>query len=135
MSVPTAVTTGSQGAVDHCPCAHPLTSDRWERLLVHPVPSFIGPLIMLTDHIKIELSVVCLWNREEASWPDAIKHFSVELTYNLEARVKKWRGKGRCAEISTSPRRPHRTLNPSFECVALIDGHLPKSNGLSRPLL
>lgn len=63
---------------DRYPRAHPLTLDRWTRLLFFPpLPAFMGPLIMLTRHIKIKLSMQCLWYGEEVSWSDAIKSLSL----------------------------------------------------------
>lgn len=57
----------------------------------------MGPLIMLTRHIKIRLSMQCLWYGEEVSWSDAIKSLSAELACNLAAQVWTWRGKGKGA--------------------------------------
>lgn len=62
MPVRMALTRRRHGAhwlLPPCP-AHPLTLDRWTRLLLFfspPLPSFMGPLIMLTCHIKIKLSM------------------------------------------------------------------------------
>lgn len=57
---------------------------------------------MLTRHIKIELSMQCLWYGEEVSWSDAIKGLSEELACNLAARVWTQRGKGKGAAASTA---------------------------------
>ena len=58
---------------DHYPPARLLTLDRWTRFLLPPLPAFIGPLIMLTCHIKIKRSIQCLWYDKEVSWSDAKK--------------------------------------------------------------
>lgn len=62
-----------------------------------PLPAFMGPLIMLTRHIKIKLSMQCLWYGEEVSWSDAIKSLYAELACNLATHVWTWRGKGAAA--------------------------------------
>lgn len=68
-----------------------------------PLPAFMGPLIMLTCHIKIKLSMQWLWYGEEVSWSDAIKSLSAELACNLTARAWTWRGKGKGAAAPTVP--------------------------------
>lgn len=60
----------------------------------------MGPLIMLTRHIKIKLSMQCLWYGEEVSWSDVIKSLSAELACNL-VQVWMWRGKGKGAAAPT----------------------------------
>lgn len=57
---------------------------------------------MLTRHIKIKLSMQCLWYGEEVSWSDAIRGLSAELACNLAARVWTRRGKGKGAAASTA---------------------------------
>lgn len=52
---------------------------------------------MLTHHIKIKLSMQCLWYGEEVSWSDAIKRLSAALACNLVAWVWTPRGKGTAA--------------------------------------
>lgn len=84
------------------PRAHHLTLDRWTRVLFFPLlPAFMGPLIMLTYHIKIKLSMQFLWYWEEVSWSDAIKCLSAELAFNFAAQVWTWRGKGKGAAAPT----------------------------------
>lgn len=67
-----------------------------------PLPAFMGPLIMLTRHIKIKLSMQCLWYEEEVSWSDAIKSLSAELACNLVGLVWTRRGKGKGAAAPTA---------------------------------
>lgn len=86
------------GHSDCYPGTHPLTLDRWTRPPTPPPSSsFIGPLIMLTCHIKIKLSMQCLWYGEEVSRSETIKRLSVQLACNLVAQVWTWRGKGKGA--------------------------------------
>lgn len=84
---------------DRYPHAHPLLSTDGQDYSPRPplFLTFMGPLIMLTCHIKIHPSMQCLLYEEEVSWSDSIKGLSEELVCNLAAQVWTWGGKGAAA--------------------------------------
>lgn len=97
-----SLTTGRHRALIATPCPPLNTRQMDKTAFFPPLSAFMGPLIMLTRHIKIRLSMQCLWYGEEVSWSDAIKRLSAELACNLAACVRTWRGKGKGAAAAPS---------------------------------